>query len=739
MPQRLNQKAVNSFNAGLVTEFSELKFPDNASVDELNCELNRDGSRQRRRGLKQEVGGIVSTFTSTESDVISTGDWYNAGAVSGLNLLVVQSGATLHFYDTSVTPYSTRKTSYTLSLSPYQAGAVSVATSKCYFSSIGGALVVVNQNMNTIVVTLNYGTSTLTTQQISFKIRDYDYQSDQNTLMTTVATGSATAARKYDTANCGWAETNGVAALGVYTAAKTAYPPLTLPWFSGKNSTGNFAVADYEHIYAGNTLIGNGHYVLDFFNKDRSAVSGFAGITTEVETARFKTVASYAGRIWYAGLGRGTNSGKILFSRIVTSLSSNNVTAATLGNCYQLNDPTAEDFSDMLETDGGVINIPDASDIKKIYAADQFLYVFADNGVWVVAGVRNGSSNTSAFVSSSFSISDFFVSKISSFGLLGADSFVEADGTPFWWSKNGIHSISIDQATGMPVEDNISMQTIQSFWNDIPVASKTTVRNCYDKTNKKIYWLYKGPTDGPKNSFSKVLILNIPLKAFYPWTISSPSNEYIFDLHYVDAFATESIEEAVTTTALAAVTTTALAAVTSTSYLSSNSASDNVIALSFKTTDSKVRFYGFTGLEFKDFGTNEYSSYCVAGYDFAGDLERRKTSPYVTVFCRSTEEGFTSDGFGGFSTVHPSGLTMKALWDFKEETTVPSQSCYRVKPTPIVDSSDLENNQQDRSVVTTRLKLRGRGRSMRLRFDSVTGCDFVLLGYNVIQGVNNGI
>ena len=85
----------------------------------------------------------------------------------------------------------------------------------------------------------------------------------------------------------------------------------------------------------------------------------------------------------------------------------------------------------------------------------------------------------------------------------------------------------------------------------------------------------------------------------------------------------------------------------------------------------------------------------MSGYNFVGDLERRKTAPYVTVFCRSTEEGFVSNG-AGYDIIHPSGLTLKALWDFKETTGSPSQSCYRVKPIGSVDSGDLTNNQQDR-------------------------------------------
>ena len=44
MAQRASQKPTVQFNKGLVTEAGELTFPEGASVDELNCSLERDGS-----------------------------------------------------------------------------------------------------------------------------------------------------------------------------------------------------------------------------------------------------------------------------------------------------------------------------------------------------------------------------------------------------------------------------------------------------------------------------------------------------------------------------------------------------------------------------------------------------------------------------------------------------------------------------------------------------------------------
>ena len=45
------EKLYRSFVKGLITEASPLTFPENASIDEKNFVLNRDGSRSRRLGV----------------------------------------------------------------------------------------------------------------------------------------------------------------------------------------------------------------------------------------------------------------------------------------------------------------------------------------------------------------------------------------------------------------------------------------------------------------------------------------------------------------------------------------------------------------------------------------------------------------------------------------------------------------------------------------------------------------
>jgi len=102
---------------------------------------------------------------------------------------------------------------------------------------------------------------------------------------------------------------------------------------------------------------------------------------------------------------------------------------------------------------------------------------------------------------------------------------------------------------------------------------------------------------------------------------------------------------------------------------------------------------------------------------------------------RVTEEGWTSTE-SGYEPIRPSGLLVSAYWDFSTTASSVAQQAYRYKQTPVVNPADLTEFGYPDTVITSRLKLRGRGRSVRLRFDSEQGKDFVLIGYGVVNATN---
>lgn len=108
MPRSTSAVEVNNFTLGLITETSPLTFPPNASLDELNFELSRKGTRYRRLGLDLESGSapIASGVTAPLDGklALTSFKWNNAGGVPNKTLIVVQIGNQINFFDNSYTP-----------------------------------------------------------------------------------------------------------------------------------------------------------------------------------------------------------------------------------------------------------------------------------------------------------------------------------------------------------------------------------------------------------------------------------------------------------------------------------------------------------------------------------------------------------------------------------------------------------------------------------------------------------
>jgi hypothetical protein len=523
MPQSLNQKAVNNFVRGLITEAGEMTFPDGASVDELNCDLRRDGTRRRRLAVEYESNNVLSTFTLADNEFVSIGEWVNVGGNADLEYLVLQKGATLYFYNKGSLPYSGQIQTGSIDLTTYEhAGSNGSETAKCQYASLKGTLVVSSPEINTIAIEYDSVSNTFSVTQISFEVRDFEWQGDTTTYYSDEPSPSQD--RKYDAQNTGWNTGNG--------SPTDLTKRLTHPWYSGKNSAGAYDATEFNQIYGGTTLTGNGHYVLDFFAKNRGSVSGLTGLTkmTDPESSRFRCVESFAGRVFYSGLESAQNAGTILFSKLVDTIDD-------LGICHQQNDPTSEHLPDLFDTDGGEIKIPDAVKIQKLYAFQNSLFVFAENGIWQISGVDG-----------IFKASAYSVNRVSRIGLLTPESFVAAEGVPFWWSRFGIHTLQTDPVSGQGTEQNLTLPTIQSYWDGIESAAKLKVVSTYDSINKRIFWAYPNDGEEVESKLNNFLILDVPLQAFYPWKISdqSTNTSCVVGLSFYSSYGASPLELDVT-------------------------------------------------------------------------------------------------------------------------------------------------------------------------------------------------
>ena len=805
MPQQVNLKPVNTFNKGLITEATVMTFPEGASSDELNCDLLKNGARQRRRGIEYEVNYQDSSFSVASGDFIHKENWQNVSGIGGTEFLVVQVNNMVYFYDKSYDTTSASQKSYSINLSNYSAGnSYSVSETPISTSSITGSLIITSAAINPISVEYTPSSDTISVEIIDIKIRDFEYlgmSSNISTisrtsnvvtitttaahllnvgdaiqvngslgifngsfvvatvptsttftyaltganLTTTSATGfvyetywdtatekiptSITKNYQYDLYNMGWAESSDLAGSNASPYQywrdndglnKSSYPPRNKPWWVGRNTANTMSYPAFLNYNQGTTLAPNGRFILSFFNQDRStATSGLppgtiTGLTTIVETARFNCTEAYAGRIWYAGLNSVKNGGKIFFTKTIEN-------KKDFGRCYQTADPSAEDTAGLVDSDGGYIVIPEANNILALFTTGAVLYVLASNGVWVIGGVDQV-----------FKATEYYVSKISNFGIVNRKTLVNVSGTPIYWGVSGIFAISNENST--PAVSNIS-ETIKTFYDGISNQKKIEASSVYDRLNNRIYWMYPSETETVEHKKTNILILDMTLQAYFPWLVENTTgtSPYILDAFFLSGLGSSPVDYDILVNADNVIT-----AASDNVIQTITSSGSNLTEVKFivRTASGKLTFAEFRNRDFVDWGSADYSSYAETGYDFMGSATLKKNTPYITTYFKRTEQNFVAVG-GGYEADYPSGCLLTVKWDLSGDSSRwsnPSE-VYRIINYPTVNPNNLTFTYPYDTIVA-RTKIRGKGRVMRMRFESQAGKDFYLIGWEIVSGSN---
>lgn len=726
MPRFISDNQAN-FVKGLLTEVSELTFPAQYASDMSNCSLSRDGKLSRRLGLQKELGTTESVETYVQGALTRTLTWENVGGESGVEFSVVQIGGKLRFYDKSSEQLSDGEvftdnigsaTVYELDLTTYnRPTGLGAGQAPIQVASIKGGLVVVSPEINSILIERSSVDGSFTVTEIEFEERDFEYLGDTSTYASSQSLTPTDLNREYDTKNSGW---GGSTAYTTYTAGTGNYPPLNIVWHSAKDASDNFDLTLFNKLAdeGSTSLIGNGRYILNMYTGDRETVSGITGVTNSPENTRFSTVAAFAGRVFFAGLSSPLRTSRIYFTQTLNDLS-------IIGKLHSQNDPTAEFLSDGLDTDGGFIDIPEAHDIKVIYEWKNALLVFADNGVWQIDGVDQV-----------FRATEFRVRKVFDTGIYRATSFATLDGTPFWWSVDGIFTITQSQL-GDPSPQDISRATIQTFWDNIEVSAKDTVFSQVDEVNKRIFWFYANNDETIEYKYNNALILDATLEAFYPWTISdqAENTSYIIGSSFyrnanrgASTFdVVDSSGDQVQDSSFNDVQAELIGTIAGTGTR---------IKMLIINNNGTIQWAEFRGIDFLDWEDTNYTSYAVTGDNPMGDLTLRKSAPYVTVYMNVTETGWEASG-GGYVPIREGSLKVSSFWDSKSSSAVTSQQAYRLKLIPAVDTSDLTTFGYPHETIQTRLKLRGRGRFLKIRYESEQGKDFQLLGWGLVGALND--
>jgi len=732
MPTTQATKDYNTFIRGIITEANALTYPEDASIDEANFILNKDGSRQRRLGMDYEADYTLSTdnFTNAtfEDKAVSVHEWRNADNSGLYSFSVVQVGATLRFFDLTAASLSDNLKSFTVDLTTYKtAYATNIGSEPISGTAGKGVFYVVSKDTTPFYIEYDSVLDTISVTSISLKKRDFLGVNDG--LLVDERDAALLNTHEYNLQNQGWPSDK----ITAYETSQAVYPSNADIWILAKDSSDDFDPVLLDKQYFGNTPAPKGHFVLDVFSRDRSTESGIAGLTTELEQGRPNSVAFYAGRVFYAGVESIVNEGEtingdVYFSQILTD-------EAKAGNCYQAADPTSEEISDLLPDDGGVITIPEVGRVLRLEAVYDSLVLFADNGVWQIKGDSDAG----------FTALGYQVQKVTSLGAIAAGSIVSAENNVFYWSTSGIYVLAPDNISGLLAAKNITETTIQSLFTAMPSTSKAYAKGFYDVTSKRISWLYSDDSsyDGIsyRYKFNKELILDTVISAFYKNTISSltSNSPYIAGAVTTPSLLTTDIAYNIVHNGVQ-VQANAVDVQTTVPNLSRGTVSTKYLTIVPQdATNSKLTWALYNNPNFIEWENADavgvdFTSFLSTGYELFGDSMRQKSAPYVMMHFKRTETGFVTNGSGGLDAENPSGCLMQARWEWSDSSTSGRWSsqiqAYRLNrnyiPTDVTDAFDYGF-----SVVTTKNKVRGKGKALGFYLTSEAGKDMHLLGWSV--------
>lgn len=716
-------KLYRNFIKGLITEAGPLTYPENACYSMDNVQVHRKGNQSRRLGFDYENSASLSSYGINFGNIGTVRTqafrWDTINGDANVSMLVHRVGSTLYFYNADATPLSSGLKSFSVNLAQHQAANTSgLAASNVSMASGKGALFVVGDVLDPFMVEYDPDTDTIKRTRLYIQVRDF--KGVDAGISNDAEPSTLSSAHKYNLMNQGWIDpTNGGTGpnvsyfdsygnLGTYPGPTTQvitdyftqfsrYPGGNKQWWVARDATsGDFDPDLLAKFFSGNNRVARGHFIVDAFYTDRSAMSGVPGLQPEVTIDRPPTVSFFAGRVWYA-----CNS-TVYFSQVLDD-------RRKAGMCYQEADPTSEDVSDLIDTDGGEIPIPEMSKAVRLLPIGSSIIVFGTNGIWAITGGQGG-----------FSATDYSVNKINSIGTDSPDSIVEAEGTVYWWSRVGIMGMSERMGMFGAVEGtfertNVSETTIQTYYTDvIPEASKPFVKGVYDPATNTISWLYRKETTPGVHMYDRVLNLDLSLTAFYPFSLSS-AGPYI-----TDVFLSKTLNPVPDSSDIRDSFVTYVAAVP-----------DN--------TRYRFTFGYFKDNKFRDWYTYDgegrsYMSYIETGYELMDDAMRDKQGPYVWTYFRRTEQNFVPRD-NDYDVDLPSSCFLQIKWDWSDSNMSNRWSskiqAYRHTRLPMFDTTDLAFN-TGFPVVVTKNKARGKGRSIQFRFESdEIGKDFDLLGWAV--------
>lgn len=309
MPRQQGIAIENNFIKGLITENTALNFPRNAATEQDNCVFDEKGRITRRPGIDYENNySLSSSVAFNNGEAYSEYVWDQVNGLGTVSFLVQQQGATLHFYNISLsTTLSPNKISSTIDLDSFTAEGTSLdpGAIPCGFAQGNGDLIVVNRACDPFYLNYDENTGTLSATEITIRYRDFEGVEPEAGITgdsfrpTTTMSGLKTSFPNhlYNLTNQGWWQ-GGISSGSSNTLIQwdnvtTSGNPATgtmpsntdIVSFYRASATDTFDEARVLATQPGTTLAPKGHFILRLGDADRAEAFTNEGFTLDVSTS----------------------------------------------------------------------------------------------------------------------------------------------------------------------------------------------------------------------------------------------------------------------------------------------------------------------------------------------------------------------------------------------------------------------------------------------------------------------
>lgn len=780
MPRGQAPIEYNNFSGGFITEASPINWPENALLDVENFELNRDGSAYRRLGMDIEIDGEVTAVTqpTTSSNFITQFLWENVNSDPSIAFLVVQVSSLLLFYDATVDNPSDNLVSV---LAINTINSLDPDEVKCSYATSNGLLVVTYGDDVGRFVLYNEGTQSFSFETFEYKIRDFFGVDDGTLSEDSVDTREASPppAHEYNLRNQGWTKGRINSAgtredpVTTFVNEKAVYPSNAdiVHDGSGLKTTDTDPIETFfpDKITdndTGSSPAPKGYFIINAINRgdsrrtayfemtqkdpDINFVPGVSTIPGDKTDTGARVVANFAGRMFYAGFGKtgGTalTAGDdfspdlrqyILFSKIIRG-------SRDFGICHQEGDPTSLDTPDILDTDGGFIRIANVGNIVRMDEFNNGLIVYADNGIWRISGGNNF-----------FTATSFAVEQISNVGIEAPDSVVQVEDRIFFWLDTGIYTLMPDGRSGRLTVMSITETTIQSFTSQFSGSTVTNSFGFYNPNTRQIRWLYStGDEDNFYTKWGKTneLILDVTTGSWSRSNLKELESESFDESpRVVSAYVTRSIAK---TTEFSDVVVGSDDVVVGSDevVVGEEVIRDRSVTVKYLTiyqdTNLHVTFSEYRSGDFKDWDDIssgegvDANAYMLGGYISGRDTQRYKNIQYLTMHFERTETGYEDVGDEEWEPKDQSSCLAQIRWEWSDDVKSgrwsKSFQAYRIHRFQLPESLD-DTFVYGHTVVTTRNKVRGKGRVLNLYVETEADKDLKFLGWAANLQGNAGV